>query len=238
MPSIQYSFQRREIKYLLTPSQYAQLLPALKRETEPDGQYAVRNIYYDTPSYDLIRTSVSKPVYKEKFRLRCYGAAGEGLIFAEIKKKYRGVVYKRRAATPPSALLAFLDWDFCLPGQEQIQREIRMFFQTYRPTPKVFIGYEREALCGGDDPALRITFDHELRWRTDELNLLSGNNGRPILDEEWIVMEVKTPFAVPLWLAALLNERNIYPVSFSKYGVCYLRHIAPNFLLEGRLRYA
>ena len=238
MPSIQYSFQRREIKYLLTPAQYAQLLPVLKQKVEPDGQYTVHNIYYDTPSYDLIRTSISKPVYKEKFRLRRYGSAEDGLLFAEIKKKYQGVVYKRRVAAPLDAIVLFLTQGISLPGQEQIQQEIRMFFQMYHPSPKMSIGYTREAFSGKDDPTLRITFDHKLRWRTDDLNFTCGNSGRPILDEERIVMEIKTLSAVPLWLAALLSERNIYPVSFSKYGVCYLRHVAPTLHPERNLCYA
>lgn len=238
MLPIQYSFQRREIKYLLTPPQYALLLPALEQGVMLDGRYPVRNIYYDTPSYDLIRTSVSKPVYKEKFRLRCYGAAEEGILFAEIKKKYQGVVYKRRVAAPIDKIMSFLDQGTCLPGQEQIQREIQVFFQMYQPVPKVFIGYDREAFSGRNDPTLRITFDHSLRWRTDELDLLSGDKGWPILDEERIVMEIKALSAVPLWLAALLSGQNIYPASFSKYGTCYLRHIAPNFLPEEILSYA
>ena len=108
----------------------------------------------------------------------------------------------------------------------------------YHPIPKVFIGYNREAFSSRDDPALRITFDHNLRWRTDNLDFFCGGIGRPILDEERIVMEIKTLSAVPLWLAALLSERNIYPVSFSKYGACYLRHIAPTLHPERNLCYA
>lgn len=189
MPSIQYSFQRHEIKYLLTPTQYTLLVPALKRELDLDGQYTVCNIYYDTPSYDLIRTSISKPVYKEKFRLRHYGPAEKGLLFAEIKKKYQGVVYKRRVVAPMDEIVSFLAQGTHLPEQEQTQREIRTFFQMYHPVPKVFIGYDRETFSDMDDPDLRLTFDHNLRWRTDDLNFSFGDRGRPILDEERIVME-------------------------------------------------
>ena len=43
------------------------------------GLHTICNIYYDTPDYDLIRTSIDKPVYKEKLRLRSYGIPDVGL---------------------------------------------------------------------------------------------------------------------------------------------------------------
>ncbi len=54
--------------------------------------------YLDTPDYELIRTSIEKPVYKEKVRLRCYGGSidDSSTVFVEIKKKFESVVYKRR----------------------------------------------------------------------------------------------------------------------------------------------
>ena len=40
-------------------------------------------------------------MYKEKFRLRSYGVPGpEDTVFLELKKKYKGVIYKRRAMLP------------------------------------------------------------------------------------------------------------------------------------------
>jgi len=92
-------FERVEKKYLLDTADYLNILPELIRFMRADayGKYTVSNIYFDSPDYSLIRSSFEKPVYKEKLRLRCYGEPGEEkTVFVEIKKKYAGVVFKRR----------------------------------------------------------------------------------------------------------------------------------------------
>ena len=96
---IQSCFRRYEKKYLLTKEQYQAMLlgmaPYMKQDRYP--HYSISNIYYDTDNYDLIRDSLEKPVYKEKLRLRSYGVPGKhDTVFIEIKKKFEGVVYKRR----------------------------------------------------------------------------------------------------------------------------------------------
>ena len=40
-----------------------------------------------------------------------------------------------------------------------------------------------------------------------------------------VLMEIKIPGAAPLWLARTLSELEIFPVSFSKYGICYTENI-------------
>ena len=94
-----FVFKRVEKKYLVDQYQIDTFLQAIEPNVNNDlyGQYTVCNIYFDTEHYDLIRTSIDKPVYKEKLRLRSYGVPkGDNKVFLEIKKKYKGVVYKRR----------------------------------------------------------------------------------------------------------------------------------------------
>ena len=65
------------------------------------GESTICNIYYDTADYRLIRASLEKPAYKEKLRLRSYGVTEPGgEVFLELKKKYKGIVYKRRITLP------------------------------------------------------------------------------------------------------------------------------------------
>ncbi|MCD7819491.1 MAG: polyphosphate polymerase domain-containing protein [Lachnospiraceae bacterium] len=230
--SIQHSFQRYEKKFILTPEQYREILPDLLKRMDEEiyGLHTVCNIYYDTPSYELIRTSIDAPVYKEKFRLRSYGVPeSQDYIYAEIKKKYAGIVYKRRVEGHPGEIQEFLDRKRAFSHDRQIQGEILWFLQSYQPTPKVFIGYERKAFLGRQDKDLRITFDWNIRWRNEALDLMWGDEGEPVLPEERIVMEVKIAQAMPLWLSRLLSTHQIYPTSFSKYGTCYQRHIAASF---------
>ena len=68
---------------------------------------------------------------------------------------------------------------------------------------------------------LRLTIDENLRYRTRNLDLLSGTYGDPILPAGKCIMELKTPHTLPLWLAALLDEHRIFPTSFSKYATAY-----------------
>ena len=229
MPSILHSFERYEKKYILTKAQYEAVLPKIERYVVKDvyGEYTICNIYYDTEQFDLVRQSLRKPYYKEKFRVRSYGVpADETNIFAEIKKKSGGIVYKRRVDGSAAAIDAFLNENAPLSDHAQIQNEIRWFLKMNHPTPKVFIGYDRTAYAGIEDPEFRITFDRNIRYRLDDLDLRSGDYGDPLTDDNTIIMEVKVKDAMPLWLVQILSENRVYPESFSKYGACYERFIA------------
>lgn len=96
-------FQRVEKKYKLNEEQYRAFFELAKDKLIKDeyGLHTIRNLYFDTEHYDLIRQSIEKPRYKEKFRIRGYGDVGEdSMVFLEIKKKYKGIVYKRRISLP------------------------------------------------------------------------------------------------------------------------------------------
>lgn len=228
MANIQSCFKRYEKKYCLTLAQQQAILQEMQPYMKKDayGQYTICNLYYDTDDWRLIRTSLEKPLYKEKLRVRSYGTpAPDGNVFVEIKKKYDGVVYKRRI-TARADEADFLISGFCPAGQlGQIGREIQWFQQRNRTRPKVFIGYDRLAFAGIDDPELRITFDTNIRWRTTDLDLRCGDYGVPLGGYGDVLMEIKIPGTAPLWLAHLLSETSVFSMSFSKYGSCYSRHI-------------
>ena len=228
MANIQSCFKRYEKKYCLTLAQQQAILQGMRPYMKKDayGQYIICNIYYDTDDWRLIRTSLEKPLYKEKLRVRSYGTpAPDGDVFVEIKKKYDGVVYKRRI-TAPADEVDFLLSGFCPAGsQGQIGREIRWFQRQNRTRPKVFIGYDRLAFAGVDDPDLRITFDTNIRWRTTDLDLRCGDYGAPLGGYGDVLMEIKIPGTAPLWLGHLLSTAGVFSTSFSKYGTCYSRHI-------------
>lgn len=226
---VQLSFERIEKKYLLTEGQYRRLRQALDPYMQKDrfGLYTIENVYFDTPDCAMIRYSLDGPVYKEKFRVRSYGTPGaDQRVFAEIKKKFNGVVYKRRIGLMCRELPAFLSGAEIPGADRQIQAELHWLLRSRELSPRCFIGYDRTALAGKEDPSLRITFDRNLRWRPVELALEKGDWGDPVLDEDRVVMEVKFPRSAPLWLSALMTEAGVFPVSFSKYGACYTGRIA------------
>ena len=128
-------FQRREVKYLLDAQQRTMVEDAFRSHMVPDehGESTICNVYYDTPDYRLIRTSLEKPVYKEKLRMRSYGPAeAEGTVFLELKKKYKGVVYKRRVELKQRQAELYMQGGLVLPGDSQIGREIDWFCAFYR----------------------------------------------------------------------------------------------------------
>ena len=222
-----YFFKRYELKYLITQKQKSILLNAMAAYMQEDafGRSTICNVYYDTPDSLLIRRSLEKPVYKEKLRVRSYGTATpEKEVFVELKKKYKGVVYKRRVSVKQSRAEAYLNHHVSLPVQNQITEELDYFLAFYKELkPAVFLSYEREAFYGRDDEDLRITFDENILWRDEDISLCSRPYGTPILDKDMVLMEIKVANAMPLWLSGLLSEEGIYKTSFSKYGQAYLQ---------------
>ena len=244
---LQNSFKRVEQKYMLSRLQYELLLQMLKPYMI-DDEYAysdVCSLYYDTDSFDLIRRSIEKPVYKEKFRVRSYGKAdGSSQIFAEIKKKYDGIVYKRRIADSFDKVDDLLEGLSCgsvykdindandsgakdFDKDRQIKNEIGDLFRRYELKPQIFIGYRRYALKGKDDPGFRITFDTDLIYRTDRLDLREDFHGERLLEDDVVLMEVKIAGAAPLWLSSIFSKLKIYRTSFSKVGTAYTRFVLP-----------
>lgn len=218
-------FQRHEIKFLVSQSQRKRLLSTIGGYLVPDihGESTICNIYYDTPDFRLIRRSLEKPNYKEKVRLRSYGPVGpEDTVFLELKKKYAGVVYKRRIELPEAAAAAYMACQEGLPQDSQIGREIGYCCRFYKNLqPSVYLCYDRRAFFAAEDPELRITFDQNIRFRQDRVSLQAAPGGRDILGPGEALLEVKTASAMPMWLVEALNREGIRQTSFSKYGMAY-----------------
>ncbi|MGM9605839.1 MAG: polyphosphate polymerase domain-containing protein [Faecousia sp.] len=234
----QMIFKRYELKYLITKKQQFDICRAMEPYMTADrfSHSSVRNLYYDTPNYRLIRQSLDKPVYKEKLRVRSYGrAAAEDDVFVELKKKYESVVYKRRLELPQQQAMDAMLGRAPLPDS-QIGREIEAALRFYRELlPRVFLSYERDAYHAlGSD--FRLTFDDCIRYRTEELTLNSEPWGNPLLGSDTVLMELKIPDSIPLWMADLLDRLEIRKTTFSKYGAAYQQIAFGN--QKGALRYA
>lgn len=218
-------FKRTEIKYLLKPEQRTRVLAAMEPYMALDqyGKTTIRNIYFDTDSYRLIRRSIEKPIYKEKLRIRSYRqAAADTPVYVELKKKYRDTVYKRRLALPREQAMQWLMGAQPMPEDTQIAREIEYFRQYYQGlSPKVFLSYDRMAYYCREGGDFRITFDENILFRQQALSLGLPPGGGSLLPDEFVLMEVKTSGGMPLWLTRVLTEEKIYKASFSKYGSAY-----------------
>lgn len=218
------TFERYELKYMLTREQKEQVLRAMQPHMRLDqyGKTIIRNLYYDTDTFRLIRHSLEHPAYKEKLRVRSYCPAGpDDPVFVELKKKYCSVVYKRRLTAPREQAM------HCLRGarfaeDSQVAREIdyfRRYYETLHPVG--FLSYEREAYFALDGGDFRVTFDENILYREDALSLGEPPRGRALTDRGETLMEIKTSGGIPLWMVHVLSDQHIFKTTFSKYGEAY-----------------
>ena len=244
------TFERKEVKYRLNPVQVRMIKQALGAYMAPDeyGQTSITSVYYDTRNRDMISRSLEKPAYKEKLRLRTYGPrSAQAPVFVELKKKHKGIVYKRRIAVSESAAQLFMVGvpygraigrhplaDEALESEShsakslQIAEEIAACVRRNGPVfPSMAILVERVAWAplpdarGAQAEGVRITFDERIRYR--DLFAPEGKRASvPLLAAGEAIMEVKVPGAYPLWLVRMLDDCKAYPTSFSKYGEAYL----------------
>lgn len=240
--SYQNVFERYEIKYFLTKTQKEALIKEMDGRMQSDkyGRTTIRNIYYDTDSFRLIRDSLDHPVYKEKLRIRSYQRAEIGdMVFVEIKKKFEDVVYKRRVAMPRIAAEYWIDYRKPLAFGSQITSEIDYLVDFYEGlSAKAFLSYEREAFSDNKNPEFRLTLDENILARDTELNLGSDIWGQPLLPHGMTLMEVKIAGAMPLWMANFLSSNNIQKVSYSKYGTYYRNCLSSGAIQERSVFYA
>ena len=81
---MQNVFERIEKKYVITKEQYKTLLSSMHQYFKPDtyADYTLHNLYFDTRDYILLQASTQtlpKPVFKQKFRIRCYTMPNTGV---------------------------------------------------------------------------------------------------------------------------------------------------------------
>lgn len=231
------TFMRREVKYLLSEAEYASVRSAMAPHMTEDkyGKHTVCSLYCDSENSDLIRRSLDKPIYKEKLRLRTYGVPNDNSkAFLEIKKKYNGVVYKRRAEMTYKELYDYISAGIHPAADTQVIREIDSTISRCGLVPKMIICCDRRAFFGNDDVEFRITFDGNIRSRTDKLDLRDGDDGDIVQGQPFRVMEIKSAGAVPLWMCETLSKLKLYPGSFSKYGSAYAAEMQKNTISDNR----
>ena len=229
--AFQMVFKRYELKYMLTSEQKQIILSAMAPHMALDkyGRTTIRNIYFDTDNYRLIRRSMEKPNYKEKLRIRSYcQAVADSTVFVELKKKYESVVYKRRLPLSQQDAMAWVCDRQIHPVDTQISREIQYFMDFYGELkPTVFLSYEREAYYDRKGGDFRVTFDDTIIARETDLSLCAPVYGTPILPEGKVLMELNCAGGIPLWMVETLSREGIYKTSFSKYAAAYSALIFP-----------
>jgi hypothetical protein len=208
-----------ELKFLLPEGRLSEVLAWASHEMEPDshadaqlgGAYAIRSIYLDTPSLDVLHRT---PGFRSrKFRLRRYGR--EHLVYLERKTKRGDRVLKRRTGVPPADLerlhLSTIEqvWDGQWFHERIARRKLR---------PVCLLSYERLAFVGrGADGPLRLTIDRRIGCSlTDAFDFHPSAPSVPLLAGQ-IVLELKFRVALPTPFKGLLSDLRLSPTSVSKY---------------------
>lgn len=217
-------FRRIEKKYIITKEQYLMLKEIIENKMIEDehGKSTICNIYFDTGQFDLIRHSITKPVYKDKIRLRSYNIpTNNSIVYLEIKRKYKGEVSKRRSEMQLNEFYEYMKDKNSFAKENQVRKEILYYFQFYNLKEAMFVSYYRRAYYDRNNRDFRVTFDSNIIARNYDLKLEKGIYGDNILKNNKYIMEIKTLEAIPIWFVKILDELKICPCGFSKYGEAY-----------------
>ena len=119
---------------------------------------------------------------QERMQLDQYGLYTICSIYFDTDNfQYKGVVYKRRVDMQLDECREYLFAGERPHCDGQILHEIDWFQHLWHTSPKVFLAYDRMAFFSPEEEELRITFDHNIRWRDTQLSLSDGDWGYPLL---------------------------------------------------------
>ena len=241
------TFNRFELKYLLSLGQAEQFKADLNRYVVPDehgqhnGRYALSSLYYDSPGHRCYRENEDGLRFRRKLRIRHYETGvvftDESPVFLEIKQRYDRVTQKRRTVLPYHEAVRLCN-DRQLPDHDPEDQalfgEAYAFLWQYNLRPASIVRYDRQAFVGTEyDRGLRVTFDTSLSFQAQELNLHQAPSGLPMLPANRVVMEVKVNERIPFWLAEMIADRAQQVLPEHQGGPRYSGSLAAQ--LEGRV---
>lgn len=214
-------FKRVEPKYILNQKEYNDIQALLNEYFEKDIYFEskIANIYYDNDNSDMLIESLEKPLFKKKIRLRSYGE--NDIVYLEVKEKYKGTVYKRRVKLTKDEYNDYLINKKIT--NSQIMKELDYYINYYHLVPYIYVAYDRLSYYATSDSEFRITFDSNLRYRLNNLEISNDKETKKYFDNNKYIMEVKSLDSLPLWFTSYLSQNKIYPKSFSKVGSIYTK---------------
>ncbi len=226
------SFNRYELKYLLDVDFAREVMKRLEDYMIPDahgdkfGNYVLSSLYYDSDDYKFYWEKVEGLRFRRKLRIRRYEdekkVTDKTKMYVEIKQRLDRVTQKRRIVLPYKEAIAFCD-EHKMPKlkderDQLFAEEMFSMIKQYDLRPQCITSYHRRAFNGGQyDPGLRVTFDTNLRYRRNDLDLSSKQLGPFMLAPDQCVMEIKVNDRIPYWLTELAADKSFQLIRVSKY---------------------
>ncbi|MEU6247949.1 polyphosphate polymerase domain-containing protein [Glycomyces sp. NPDC047010] len=225
-----HSFNRFEIKYLLSYEEVPKLREALRSRMEADpftvrGGYPVASLYYDSASLRYYWEKIEGLHFRRKLRIRNYGdrheLTDETPVYIEIKQRVNRVTQKRRVKVPYLLARKLCDEAVLidhLPEQRPFLEEVMGLVEGHGLRPTAITAYNREAYLGADaDLGLRVTIDHRVRGRDRDFHLGAEVENRLIIPPHKTIVEVKANERVPYWVTDTAASLGMAVVRVSKY---------------------
>jgi len=224
-------FDRFELKYIVPLQAAEQFKRSLRAYLVPDdhgdsaGSYYLSSLYYDGPDLRFYWEKVDGLKRRRKLRIRHYENSApltpDSPVLVEIKQRVNRVTQKRRILLPYREALRLCD-ERQLPAHERqdaaVVDEIAAMLWQYDLRPASLVRYARQALVGTEyDIGLRVTFDNDLTYRADHLELHDRTGGLPLFPPGWTVVEIKVNERMPYWLSELVAVHNLSLIRVSKY---------------------
>ncbi|HIH94454.1 TPA: polyphosphate polymerase domain-containing protein [Methanosarcina acetivorans] len=216
---------------MLTIKQANELKEQVKHYLIPDpyswasGDYVITSLYYDSPDLQCYWEKVNGIKFRKKLRIRFYETkeklTEDSLIFVEVKQRYDKTIQKRRVEMKYKDSLTLCNERIIPEHNEEdtpVIEEILAMVEERNLQPTLITSYFRHAFVGTDyDIGLRITFDSNIRYRINDLDLNSKKPGRFIVSPDRVILEIKANERVPFWLTELIAQNNYRLVRISKY---------------------
>lgn len=234
--TIETSFKRIETKYIVAKDDVKDLIKDLKEYVVEDDYptSTISNIYFDTENFDVIQDALAKQHRREKIRMRTYieKPQADSPVFLEVKSKdEEGIGHKFRLVATSQAIINLITdgkVDHQIQDPDLVQ-EIQRLRKRYghRLEPRMFIYYDRlslkekKSIQGYPYQKIRVTIDQNLVFRDQAVSLFDGKKGEPLLEDDFVIMEIKAPGQEPQWLKDLLEKYGLVKQKFSKYSCAY-----------------
>lgn len=193
---------------------------------KPDYSYPVHSLYLDSDRLTTYWATVNGNKNRFKLRLRFYNEDPATPVFFEIKRRVDNVILKQRGAVRKTAVPDLLAGQ--LPGVDHlvvndpkqlvaVQRFLELA-QELNASPKVHVGYQREAWIDTRESHVRVTFDRHVMAEPKSEPEFSTRLEDPVRPfGRQVILELKFTSFFPLWFRDLVERFDLQRASAAKY---------------------